>query len=115
VPGKEIGRAGTEAIVLNRIRDNPGPVLGQGGVKLLRAPMHDARLPSPSEQPPSGIVAPMSSVQHPRDPQVLEVIYTHAVVQHRPRLPCVGELVVGHGDSIVKPRPMVIGASRRGR
>jgi len=108
---KEIGCGGTEAIVLSRIRDDPGPLLSQGGVKPLRAAMNDARLLSSYEQPPSRLIASMSSVQHPGDPQTLNVIHADAVVKHGPCLPCVRQLVIGHGHSIVGPRPTVVGVN----
>ena len=96
--GKEIVGGGTEPIVLSRIRDHPCPLFGQGGVKLLRAAMHDARLLSSYQQPPSRLMAPMSSVQHPGDPQMFDVIHADAIVKHRPRLPRVRQLVIGHGS-----------------
>lgn len=102
---EEIGCGGTEAIALSRIRDSPGPLPSKGGVKLLRTPMHDARLLGSSEQPPSRLIAPMSSVQHPGDPQMLDVICADTVVKHGPRLPRIRQLVIGHRHSIVKARP----------
>jgi hypothetical protein len=93
---KEIGCGGTEPILLSRIRDDPGPPLGQGGIKLLRAAMYSARLLSSYKQPPSRLMATMASVQHPGDPQVFNVIDADSVVEHGPRLPRICQLIVGH-------------------
>ncbi len=99
---EEIGRGGTETIALSRIRDDPGPPFGQGGVELLRAAMDGACPLGASEQPAASLLASVPPVQHPCDPQMLDVIHTDAVVQRGTRLPCVGELLVGHARSIVK-------------
>lgn len=99
VRGEEVGCGCAEPILLSGIRDRLCPLFGQGWVKLSGAAVYEARPLSSYEQPPSRLISSMSSVQHPGDSQMLNVIHSGAVMKHRSRLPRVGQFVVSHRPS----------------